>query len=142
VANGVDAATATAGENQIIAKLARACYFSNVGIGRQADKEFAACKRPFGKSALADLQELQREGASFSPLFFVQARRHNSRVSAAKLMPLADNFLQKQQKQRSGRQFPQLASCGSRRRCCPGNGNGRRSGRRGPDHAGRSTSRR
>jgi hypothetical protein len=98
VANGVDAATA--GEIQSIDKLAQSCYFGNIRIGWAADKELVACKRPFGDSALADLQELQREDAAFSPLFFAQVRRHNSRVSAAKPMPLAANFLQKQQKQR------------------------------------------
>src|ERR1700730_15766820 len=59
-------------------------------------------------------------GRAVRPLAVIlRARRRHSRISASKEMPFADNFLQKQQKQRSGRQFPQLASCGSRRRCGP-----------------------
>jgi hypothetical protein len=38
-----------------------------------------------------------------TPLFFASPRWRNSRISAVEAMPLADNFLQKQQKQRKGR---------------------------------------
>src|SRR5216683_1615149 len=65
-----------------------------------ADEEFVACKGPFAKSAFADLQPLTAGWRAVCPLFFAPRRRWNSRVSAAKAMPLAANFLQKQQKQR------------------------------------------
>jgi hypothetical protein len=45
------------------------------------------------------------------PLFFALPRRSNSRISAAKAMSLADNFLQKQQEQRE-RQFAK-GRCGN-----------------------------
>jgi hypothetical protein len=53
IAMEVDAVTA--GQHQIIDKLAQSCYFSKIMIGWAADKEFVACKRPFAKSAFADL---------------------------------------------------------------------------------------
>src|SRR5438876_6814519 len=72
---------------------------SQLITGRQRTREFIACKSPFAKSAFAGLQRFQRDIASFHPLFFIPARLRNSKISAAKAMPLAANFLQKQQKQ-------------------------------------------
>ena len=56
--------------------------------------------------AFADLQGFQRDSASFHPLFFTPARFRNSRISAAKAMPLAADFLQKQQKQQNSLELP------------------------------------
>jgi hypothetical protein len=46
------------------------------------------------------IQQVYSGAARCSPLFFAPPSRLNSRIPAAKTMPLADNFLQKQQKQR------------------------------------------
>jgi hypothetical protein len=46
------------------------------------------------------IQQVYSGAARCSPLFFAPPSRLNSRIPAAKTMPLADNFLQKQQKHR------------------------------------------
>src|SRR5437899_1869499 len=56
-------------------------------------------------SFLPSYSGFQRGTARCSPLFFVPPCGRHSRVSAAKAMPLADNFRQKQQQQRGPMRF-------------------------------------
>jgi hypothetical protein len=50
--------------------------------------------------AFANLQQVNSGPTRCLPLFFVPPRRPHPRISAAKAMPIADNFLQEQRKQR------------------------------------------